>query len=174
LPRRPTGYAIGYLVDDDCTILDYGIIYDDKSLLEVLRVKPRLVVIDSPLAFPKQGWFRKVDIMMKRLGYRVLPPMWRGMQMLVERAIKIKNLLEEAGIHVLETHPRSAWLASSCESPIEAVKLVCKGVPENLKSLKRDVVDALVALAVGVEYVRGNAVRVCAEDGCIHLLPKLC
>ncbi|HIP65487.1 MAG TPA: DUF429 domain-containing protein, partial [Pyrodictium sp.] len=121
-----------------------------------MEIKPKLVVIDSPLAFPRQGWFRNVDIVMRRLGYKVLPPMWKGMQMLVERAVRIKNLLEEVGIHVLETHPRSAWLASSCNSPIKAVERVCRNVPGDLKALKKDVIDALVALAVGVEYVRGN------------------
>jgi len=161
-------------VDDSCIILGYGVVYDDKSLLEVLKVKPKLVVIDSPLAFPRQGWFRNVDIAMRRLGYKVLPPMWKGMQMLVGRAVRVKNLLEEAGIHVLETHPHSAWQASACDSPIKAVERVCRNVPGDPKTLKKDVVDALIALAVGVEYVRGSAIAVCADDGCIYLLPRLC
>ncbi|HIQ56324.1 MAG TPA: DUF429 domain-containing protein [Pyrodictium sp.] len=174
-PRRPTGYAIGRLANGNCRVFDYGVVYDDRSLLGILKMaKPRLVVVDSPLTFPRQGWFRRVDIAMKKLGYKVLPPMWKGMQMLVRRAIKIKSLLEEAGIYVLETHPRSAWLSSSCDSPIKAVKRVCENVPESPRSLKKDVVDALVALAVGVEYMRGNAVGVCEKDGCIYLLPKLC
>jgi len=78
-----------------------------------------------------------------------LPPGWKGMKMLVERAIKIKRELEKDGIEVIETHPSSA-LKNANYNLSSLINL--KNI--NLNDLSKDVVDAIVCSAVAWAYVR--------------------
>ncbi len=168
-PRRPSGYAVAC----SAKLTDYGIVYADDEVLEKLR-GARVVAIDAPLSLPKSGrGFRKVDLKLIRMGYRVLPPTMPGMRMLTERAIALAKRLEHEGVKVIETHPRSAWMNSGCGNELEAASKILANVPRGGRLL-RDVVDAIVAAAVAWTYMVGRAVRVEAQDGVIYLLPRLC
>ncbi len=169
-PRRPTGYALAV----EGVVVDYGIVYSDEEVVEKVA-SAKVVAIDAPLTLPSSpgtAW-RHVDKLLLKAGYRLLPLTLPGMRMLTERAIKLKRILERLGARVVETHPTSAWLSSSCPSPIDTVCriLVCVDPP---LTLSKDVVDALIATSVAYCTLKGCSVSYEAEDGVIHLLKPLC
>ncbi|MBS7643524.1 DUF429 domain-containing protein [Candidatus Bathyarchaeota archaeon] len=102
-PRNLTGWA---LLHDG--IFEVKELYEDSEILsETVSVKPELVAIDAPLTFPKKGFMRVADQVMRWRGYQVLPPLFKGMKMLTQRAKSLTKSLEEAKITVIEVHPLS-------------------------------------------------------------------
>ena len=165
-PRNPSGVCILFN-----TRIDFlGVLYSDEEIVSlILSMKPRIAAIDAPLAH--SPGYREVDREMIRHGYRVLPPGWRSMKMLVTRALLIKEKLEENGIKVIETHPRSALKSSSCSSIDEL--LAIHGISFE-KRVSRDEFDAIIAALVAYHYELGDVEVVEACDGKIYLLPRIC
>ncbi len=167
--RRPTGVAVlrgGVLAAFE--------VFGDRELLEAIRGS-RVVAVDSPLTLPRRlRGFRDVDIALKKMGYRVLPPLWPHMRLLTLRGIALSHLLSEAGVHVIETHPRSALLASGCRDPLGLIEKILPGITTRVYRRSRHVLDAIVCLAVAIAWIRGSAVPVEGGEGVIYLLPKLC
>ncbi len=167
-PRRPSGVAV--LADKQAVYI--GLARRDEEILDVAAsYKPVAAAIDSPLSHAEG--YRRVDIAMKKAGFPVLPPGWRGMRMLVERSLGLAAKLSSMGIVVIETHPRSALRASGCGSPEEAAEKMGVEVPR-LRGLRRDAVDAVIAALVAQAYVEDRAAVIEDVDGRIYLLPRLC
>ncbi len=163
--RRPSGVAILY----DNNLLFLGKAYTDNEIIQpILNYKPVAVAIDSPLAYADK--YRMVDLEMKRKGFRVLPPGWRSMRMLIERSLRLKNVLEGHGIAVIETHPLSALKNSGCSFE----KLVELHGISISRRISRDEADALIAALVAYYYVNDKAINISAPDGIIYLLPRIC
>lgn len=114
----------------------------------------RVVAIDSPLSKPKGPW-RRVDVLARKAGLKVLPPGWRGMRVLTEEGIRMKEELERKEIEVIETFPR-------------AVKGELRYVYAYVED--RDLKDSLKACAVAYAYVLGEVKVVKAEDGAIYYI----
>ncbi len=169
-PKRPSGLVILDTLSN--TILYAGIVYDTEKIVNTITAyTPTVIAIDSPLSHSQRG-YRLVDIELKRRGYRVLPPSWRGMKMLVDRALVIMKRLVEKNIAVIETHPRSALKSSRCETIWDLlVSTGIKGLPQYLP---KDVADAAISAVVAKFYVEGRAVYISASDGIVYLLPPLC
>jgi predicted nuclease with RNAse H fold len=162
--RKPSGVA---LLGEG--LLYVGVFHWDEELLELVRAyRPSVVAVDAPLS-PAEG-FREVDREMLRRGFRVLPPGWRGMRALVERAVRLSRELASLGVTVIETHPRSALAASGCTAE---TLLRMHGV-EPCRELTRDELDAIISAIVARYYAEGVRAGVSGADGCIYLLPRLC
>jgi len=100
---NPTGWALLY-----DGIFKVKELYEDSEILfETVSAEPTLVAFDAPLTLPKKGFMRAVDQEMRRQGYQVFPPLFKGMKMLTERAQGLVKKLEEAKITVIEVHPLS-------------------------------------------------------------------
>ncbi|OYT37782.1 MAG: hypothetical protein B6U89_06835 [Desulfurococcales archaeon ex4484_58] len=165
-PKRYSGLAV---LDDNRLIYINKLRHDYEIVNTVLSLKPVVIAIDSPLSYANT--YREVDLKMKRMGYKVLPPGWRAMRMLVERSLRFKELFEKNRIVVIETHPYSALKSSGCSSHDELFSR------ENIKIdklLSRDEYDALIAALVAKYYVEGKVLIVSARDGIIYLLPRIC
>ena len=165
-PRRYSGLAI---LDDHRLIYVNKLKYDTDIVNTVLSYKPVVIAIDSPLSHARG--FREVDLVMKREGYKVLPPGWRSMKMLIERSLRFKQVFEKHNIIVIETHPYSALKSSRCR---EYDELFDKHGIKTPRLLSRDEYDAIVAALVAKYYVEDRAFRVEARDGIIYLLPRIC
>lgn len=154
------------------TRIDFlGVLYSDEEIVSlILSAKPRTAAIDAPLTHSRG--YREVDREMIKHGYRVLPPGWRGMKMLVSRAILIKEKLEENSIKVIETHPRSALKSSNCNSVDRLLSMY--GISFEKKRISRDELDAVIAALVAHHYELGDVEVVEAYDGKIYLLPRIC
>lgn len=169
--KKPSGLAIINTVSNE--IMYAGLLYNDIEIINtILKYNAKVIAIDSPLSSTKKG-FRKVDIIMKRKGYPVLPPSWRGMRKLIIRSLKIVDILNRHGITVIETHPRSALRSSSCRNAVDLFINVF-GKYENEWISSKDLCDALISSLVAKYYVEKNIVEVRASDGVIYLLPRVC
>ncbi len=167
-PRRPSGVAV--IIDGRFVYI--GTVFTDREIIDpILGYGARIAAIDSPLSHAPG--YRRVDIAMKRAGYPVLPPGWRGMRMLVERSLRLADALRRHGVVVIETHPRSALRSSGCSDPGEAAEAMGIEAPR-LTGLRRDAVDAVVAALVAYAYASGQARVISDADGEIYLLPRLC
>ncbi|HIQ02838.1 MAG TPA: DUF429 domain-containing protein [Desulfurococcales archaeon] len=166
---RPSGLSIA----ENCKIKFIGKVYYDRDILKhIVEFNVKVLAIDAPLSHAKT--YRKVDLEMKRRGFKVLPPGWRYMRILVERAIKLKSILERYGIVVIETHPKSALKNSGYKDYKQLIKSHLILDELVLESLSKDEIDSLICLLVAYYYVKGCVDKVEAEDGVIYLLPTLC
>lgn len=168
-PQRYSGLA----VVSKARLLLVTRVKDDASIISTARrYAPTVVAIDAPFSAPDKG-FREVDKAMLHAGFKVLPPSWKGMRLLVLRAAKLKATLEAMGCKVIETHPRSAVLSAGFSDAKDAIKELLK-LPDStfLNSLSKDEVDAIVSALVAKAYAEGKALAVKAVDGEIYLLPR--
>ncbi len=164
--RRPSGVAIIEL--ERRKLARVGICYDDNDIVNAMSAVEALA-IDSPLSMPENGAFRKIDSEMIRRGFHLLPPSWRGMSMLVERSVRLLQLI---GVPAFETHPRSALDASGCRGVEEL--LDATGISYDELPNSRDALDAVIAAVVALNVVEDSAVEVKASDGSIYLIPGVC
>ncbi|MEZ0393877.1 MAG: DUF429 domain-containing protein [Desulfurococcaceae archaeon] len=163
--RRPTGLA-----SFDGRLLRTRVAFSDEEILGFVRdLSPVAVAIDAPLSMA--SGYRLVDREMIRRGYRVLPPGWKGMRVLVERAIYIASELAREGYVVVETHPLSSLKSSRCSSAAELFSAL--GIAASPYSTK-DELDAAIAALTAFYYARGLYEVVSSADGAIVLLPGIC
>ncbi len=131
----------------------------------------RLVAVDAPLSLPNEGAFRDFERALLKRGYRLLPLSLTSMRKLANIGIELKNILENEGVVVLETHPASAKraLGLSDDDLVNIMKKLrfCKKLPRN-----KDEIDALVCLLVALLYVNGKTEEIKGEEGSM-VLPLL-
>ncbi len=169
-PKKSSGLAF---LEPGSSLLIFLLRTDQEIISTVKRYMPKIIAIDSPLSHAKG--YRKVDILLKKHGYKVLPPGWPAMRKLVNRSIKLVSIFEKLGIKVIETHPRSALRSSNCRS--FKVLLSSLGYSEISKIadfLNQDEKDAIIASFVALYYDLGETVIFRAEDGEVYLLPRIC
>ncbi len=95
-------------------------VHTDDEIMELVRKhKPKVVAVDAPFSFPKEGegYFRKADRMLIERGFKVLSPLFKGMQVLVRRAMKLREEIEKEGVEVIETFPRAVQRIFGLEKP---------------------------------------------------------
>ncbi len=97
---NPSGIAVFNKFNFECSEAK-----TDGEIIEKLK-NCKLIAIDAPLSFAKEGHLRPSDLEIRKIAH-TLPPDFRGMTILTERAIKLKTELEKSGVHVIETFPRA-------------------------------------------------------------------
>ncbi len=167
-PKRPTGIAV---VSDGKLVYADKVFLDNEILDLLLRYRVCLVAIDAPLSHSKS--YRKVDLAMKKKGFKVLPPGWRGMRMLTNRAIRLKRVLESIGVKVIETHPSSAIKSSGLRRINDVIASLINVDDWSFIDKGKDVVDAVISACVAWTYVECLSYSVKEVNGAIYLLPRL-
>lgn len=106
--KNPSGYCVLEINEFQERVTKILLLFTDEQIIdEIEKEKPELICIDAPLSFPSKGYFRDSDLALISLGFRPLSPVFPGMKTLVERAIKLKNILENKGYKVIEVFPRA-------------------------------------------------------------------
>lgn len=106
--KNPTGYCLLEINEIEERVSKILLLFKNEQIIEEIeKEKPDLICIDAPLSFPSKGYFRSSDLILISLGFRPLSPILPGMRALVERAIKLKNVLENNGYRVIEVFPRA-------------------------------------------------------------------
>jgi len=172
-PHRPTGVSVIKATSEfKLEVLYVSEVYSNEEIISSLvKFSPIAVAIDSPLTLPKRGGLREIDRVLIRAGFRVLPPAWRSMTDLTLRAQRLVKILENYGIEVIETHPRSSVKSSNCSSPIELLEV--HGIDVS-RRLTRHELDSIVSSLVCVYYKSNKALVFQASDGVVSLLPRIC
>jgi len=116
--KKQTGFAILY----DGMKVKTEVLHEDEEIIsKSLDEKPDIITIDAPLGLPKgrccvdyncecvkHGYTRKAERLLMKMGIRVFPCGFAGMQKLTMRGIKLRKVFEEKGYEVIETYPGSA------------------------------------------------------------------
>lgn len=168
--RRKTGVVVLGETNGGVTLIYHGSLRTDIEIISVLQAhRVKLVAIDAPLT--ASSTFRRVDLSMIKMGFRVLPPGMPGMRELTKRGISVSNALRNLGLTVIETHPHSSLKSSMCGDVTTLAQR--HGVDVSWLS-NNDEVDAFIA-ALTAFYCGKSSCRVIEEvDGRIYLLPKIC
>ncbi len=165
-PKQPTGFCclgrgLAWVVE----------VREDHEIIALVRCcSPRIVAIDAPLSLPTSGAYRKVDLKLKKMGCPVLPPLFRGMKLLTERAMKLASTLREMGFEVIEVHPRSTLrlLGFKEPSPLNTIAstLGFSVVTTKLPSSRHEL-DAFAAAYTAWLHLSGKTLIVAEKDGSI-------
>ncbi|MCU7786407.1 DUF429 domain-containing protein [Pyrobaculum sp. 3827-6] len=139
--NRPTAIA----VFRDCTPLYYGLAQTDVDIVSVASLLgPSIVAIDAPLSKPEGGGgLRDVERELRRLGYRLLPPLMGPMRGLTERGIRLSKMIDG---RVIEVHPLTS---------LRAMGMSREDLSRVLGLRHRDLLDAAAAALTAVAYARG-------------------
>lgn len=170
--ERQTGFAI---VDGFNTVTE--VVHSDEEILtEIKKSGAKLITIDSPLGYPKgrccldyncecrkYGCMRVGEKQMVKIGVRIFPCGFGGMQKLTNRGMRLRKILEKNGYEVIETYPGSA-------QDLLGMPRKKAGIEELRKSLikygfkgdvsKKDItdheLDAITSALVGELYKKGD------------------
>ncbi len=172
VPEKETGFAVlrkGLKTET-------RVLHTDKEIIkETLKHKPRIITIDAPLGMPRgrccfdkncscrsAGAMRKAERALVKMGIRVFPCGFAGMQKLTLRGIKLRKYFEKKKHRVIETYPGSAQdilgmprKGKGLESLRKA--LIKYGFRGDVKTAKTDhELDAITSALVGKYYLEKN------------------
>jgi len=109
LERNPTGFCI--LTDKGSEVKT---VFSDNDIIKEIEnasLEPRIpdiIAIDAPFSFPKKGYYRDGDKLLKQEGFHCLSPRFPGMRPLVIRAMKLVRELRSRDFNVIEVFPRAS------------------------------------------------------------------
>jgi len=152
LPRRSTtGLA---LLCCRCRTVWLAQTTPGEALSACLAARPHVVAIDAPLTMPVGALERDLERICRALGYKLIPPLLGPMRRLTKTGILLAEVLESAGVEVVETHPRSALKSAGVENPRELLKSIV-GRYTLSSYLTEHMLDALVSSLVAISYYYG-------------------
>ncbi|MFB6490066.1 MAG: DUF429 domain-containing protein [Thermoproteus sp. AZ2] len=126
-----------------CELLAYASAMEVEEIAEAARLfKPAVVAVDAPLTRPEGGYLRDVEVELRRLGYRVLPPLLGGMAQLTEKGIRLAAALGNA----VEVHPTTS---------IRAMGLSKRALAAKYRPPTEDHLDAVAAALTALAYLKG-------------------
>ena len=167
-PQNMSGYAELNLLNHTIT---WGAIYEDNEILNLVRkLKPIILAIDAPLSLPRRGYMRDVDRLMHKLHFPVLPPRFRGMEMLTRRAMMLVSKFPK-DIEIIEVHPTSTLRALEQRYRVRGLHEIFKMLALSpLKdSFNRHERDAILSAITGYFFYMERSLIVLGVEGEIVL-----
>lgn len=181
---RSTGFCV---LDESLNCRTKLLHTDEEIIVEVERVKPKLISIDAPLSLPsgrksiedRSGpHFRKCDKELAKMRIKFFPITLGPMRKLTERGMRLRFEFEKRGYEVIETFPGAAQdilniprKQHGTEKLREAlVKLGVKGIKRGASG---DELDAITCALVGKMFVEGNYLAIGEEREGLIILPKV-
>lgn len=168
--ERPTGVAL--LRNNKVETLRINT--DDDMIEYIIKAKPDLVSIDSPLSLPfgrisvfdddpgrdEFGILRICERVLKKRGVNAYPTLLPSMQKLTKRGIELAERLRKLGIPVIESYPGVVQDIIGLPRKQASLKLLKKGLGKfglTGEFLKRDVshdeIDAITSAIVGLFFL---------------------
>jgi len=167
VPHRPTGWCVLKGLQART-----GLIYLDEEIIALAReLRPDLVAVDAPLTLPPDrksihertdSHFRPCDEELRRRKIPFFPITLGPMRVLTERGIRLKRILEEEGVKVVEIYPGGAqdvWRIPRAQKDLQGLR---KGLAQlGIKGLKKECsdheLDAATGSLVGQFFLQGKA-----------------
>lgn len=186
---RPTGVA--FLFGDRAST---ALLSEDEEIAgEVLRYRPDVVSIDSPLGLPKgrcctkdsckcrvHGIHRECERILWRRGVRVYPCLLPSMQGLTSRGIRLAHRLRKEGLAVIESYPGAAQdimriprKRTSLEDLATGLRAFGVRIDEAGRTVSHDELDAVTAAVVGLFFWSGRFEALGHEDEEQLIVPGL-
>lgn len=180
---KPTGFCVLNKKLDAIT----HVLYTDSEIIQMtLKIKPKIVAIDAPLALPKGRksleersdiHLRECDRQLLKMGIKFFPITLGPMRKLTKRGIKLRKILEKKGFEVIETYPGAA-------QDILKIPRKQKGLEKLKKDLEKmgikitrkisgDELDAITCALVGKMYQDRNYLAIGSPKEILMILPKV-
>lgn len=115
---------------------------DAEIIEEIENDKPDIIAIDAPLSFPVIGSWRPGEAELIKRGFRPVNTHIPSMKILVERAMKLRKILESRGYRVIEVYSKAS----------ERILGLSKEPRKN-----RDEYEALLCALTAKAYLEGKA-----------------
>lgn len=170
----------------------------DKELIEtIVNLKPDVVSIDSPLAYPKgrhcaskgcecakYGIMRESERMLRHFGIMVYPCLIDSMVNVTTRGMKLAKTLRNLGYTVIESYPGVAQdilmiprKGKSREQFLHLMQgLVSFGIKGDLlekPEISHDEVDAITCALVGYFYLNGQYIGLGNKEEDYLIVPRV-
>ncbi len=147
---------------------------DEELVSESLKLKPRIVSIDSPLSLPsgrtsvfdddpgryQYGITRVCERTLKKRGINVYPALINSMQRLTARGIRLATAFREQGVPVIESYPGAAQDIMGIPRKRASLEMLKAGLIDfgtvgdfQKKDVKHDELDAITASIVGAFFL---------------------
>jgi len=186
--RRPTGFAVvnGFKTKTK------NVFTDEEILNEIEKARAKLITIDSPLGYPKGrccldyncecrkfGCMRIGEKQMVKLGVRIFPCGFGGMQKLTNRGMRLRKILEDQGYEVIETYPGSAQDLLGMPRKKAGIEELRKALVDFgfIGDVHKEVIsdhelDAITSALVGQLYKKGNYIALGIEEEAFIITAK--
>jgi len=169
--------ATGFCLMKNNNITTYRVNKDSEMIDLILKFKPDIVSIDSPLSLPngrisvfdddpgrdQYGILRICERVLKKRGVNAYPTLLPSMQKLTKRGIELSTRLRALGIPTIESYPGVVQDIIGLPRKQASLKLLKKGLGIfGLKGsfLKEDVshdeIDAITSALVGMFFLSGD------------------
>ena len=150
---------------------------NDEMLVRVLKEKPDLISVDSPLSLPEGrirvsdddpgraefGIMRRCERELKRRGINVYPSLLPSMQGLTQRGIALAETFRRHGIPVIESYPGAAQDIMGIPRKGAGEKYLKQGLAEfgivgpfETEAVSHDELDAITSAVVGSFFLAGQ------------------
>lgn len=186
---KPTGFCV---LDENLNTKTKILFRDEEIIEEIVKIKPKVVSIDAPLALPKGrcclrktckcrkfGHFRKCDLELRKMGIKFFPITLGPMRKLTERGIKLRKILEKKNFKVIESFPggiQDILKMPRKQKGIEKLRkaLIKYGFKGDVfkKEITDHELDAITSALVGKMYLDGNYLAIGDPEEILMILPK--
>ena len=170
---------------------------NEEIIDSIKQLKPDIVSIDSPLAYPKRrccadknckcsryGIMRNSERLLRHFGITVYPCLIDSMVKLTTRGMKLAKKLREMGFQVIESYPGVAQdilmipRKGKTKEQFEHLKrgLASFGIEGDLKDnpdISHDEVDAITSALVGYFYLNGQYVGLGNDEEDYLIVPRI-
>lgn len=170
---------------------------DAELIHSVEELKPDVVSIDSPLAYPKgrccarkdcecskYGILRECERMLRHFGIHVYPCLIDSMVNLTTRGMKIAKILRDKGYHVIESYPgvaqdvlriprkgKTQEQHMRLKQGLESFGLVGRWAADS--QVSHDELDAITSALVGYFYLNNQYVGMGNEEEDYLIVPRI-
>ncbi|MFN3504939.1 MAG: DUF429 domain-containing protein [Caldimicrobium sp.] len=178
-PKNKTGYA--YFKKGKFYV---GYLYEDNEILSLCQ-NFKIIMMDAPLSLPadrstleeRGSHLRECDKLLLNKGHKFFPITLGPMRKLTERGMRLKAILNSAGIRVFETFPGAIYdligVPRKDKSAILELYFSLNLKLENREYLQ-DELDAIACWLAGVCYLLGQSYSFSGRDGEIVVATKAC
>lgn len=188
--KRSSGWCVLRKYTAKTKLLDT----DEAIIEETVKVRPRLVSIDSPLSLPRGrvvvsdddpgrsefGIMRTSERILKRRGINVYPCLLPSMQKLTARGIALAKEFRKRGIPVIESYPGAAQDIMNIPRKRAGLDLLRAGLRDFgicgsylRKNVSHDELDAITSAVVGAFFFAGKFEALGEEEEEALIVPEL-
>jgi predicted nuclease with RNAse H fold len=185
--KRVTGFC---LMDSRLACSTIALHSDSEIIGETLKARPSVVSIDAPLCLPKgrksledrnAPHLRVCDRQLLRLHIRFFPITLGPMRMLTARGMKLKGVLEQEGMTVIESFPGSAQDLLGMPRKQMGLPRLRRALSDfgvtgrdlRRKDITHDELDAITCAIVGKLYAEGRYTALGSEEEGFLIVPRL-
>ncbi len=145
LETNETGFCVLDSEEGKDKVRVKRLLTDREILNEIEEVneekKIDVIAIDAPFDWPKEGYFRKCDLLLKARGFSPLSPVFPGMKPLTRRGKMLSTILRNRGFRVIEVFAKASEKIFGLEKK---------------RAVNKDEYDALICALTGKAYLQGK------------------